>query len=254
MTRVSRAGVQRDMPMLGGGGGVVYLTRSLQVSTESIVMLLPFTDATGTTAQDAGTLDNDAGYLGGVALGASGIGDGSKSILLDGSTGRVNALPGGTGLATDLNWQEFTFSLYAALSNADVGSDGSADYLLQVLVNAQNQIIVRKAATPNNTISWIVVAGNVTKSISVTITPDAAFHHYALTFSLANDQMIAYIDGAQVGTMQTGLGTWVGTPTVITIGSQNVAGATPWNGRLAYARLDDVALTDPEVLSLGTPF
>lgn len=45
------------------------------------------------------------------------------------------------------------------------------------------------------------------------------WHHYKITWSVANDQVKAYVDGIQFGTTQTTLGTWAGALATATIGA-----------------------------------
>jgi hypothetical protein len=75
-----------------------------------------------------------------------------------------------------------------------------------------------------------------------------------ITWSKAADQVIAYLGGAQTGTTQTGLGTFVGplTNTVVVLGATSVTPTLVWSGFLAHAAVWATPLSAGQMATLAT--
>jgi hypothetical protein len=80
------------------------------------------------------------------------------------------------------------------------------------------------------------------------------WYSYALTWSLAADQVINYLNGAQVGATFTGLGTWAGslsaTRTVLANGNANGVDG-PFYGSMAHTAVWTTPLAPSEIAALA---
>lgn len=122
-------------------------------------------------------------------------------------------------------------------------------------VNGSNFISGVKSATPN-TVVLQYVAGGTTRSVSIGSVASNTWYLMAMTWDKAADEMKVYLNNAQSGSTQTGLGTWAGTfaSTTTCIGASSNAGAQPWEQYLAHMVLCNVALplaTIQSIASLG---
>lgn len=236
--------------VLARGNG--YLSKVVSIAAANLISYLPLSESAGTVDTDYSGRGNHAAYTASnITYGVSGIGDGRTAVQFTGAAS-INLMAGSNSLPTNFNGQAFSFGIWLLCDTA-VWTDGTEDEVLKITVDASNSITIRKP-TAGSAFNFIYVAGGTTKTISPAYTPDGAWHYYTLTISLSNDQMIAYRDGVQTGSTATGLGTWAGTPTVMVVGAQNVAGSTPWNGKLQHPHMLTRALTGQEVLSLSSPF
>lgn len=98
------------------------------------------------------------------------------------------------------------------------------------------------------------VAGGVFKTINITsVSNDNRWRCIAMTWTKENDQFKAYVDGVQVGTTQTAIGTFAGTVTTPYIG-RNSSGDY-WFGSVDNFRMYKRALSQTEIMQLYTyPF
>jgi hypothetical protein len=209
-------------------------------------------ESSGATARDCANGFN--GSYTGVDLGHAGIGDGRSAPWYDGS-GDYTSL-WSAGLAAALNPAEGSLMCWGRVNSAAVWTDGTARYLIHFWADANNQIYIARAST-NNVLLWQYDAGGVPQAI-----PSTAFGGLAdwlcaaLTWSKSagvNGEVKAYMQGAQVGATQTGLGNWVGTiATAQTlIGARTNGPANVWHGWLAHAALWDRALSPAEMAALA---
>lgn len=153
--------------------------------------------------------------------------------------------------------------------------DGSDD---RVLINAANSLINKSKGTviasfrmeakaANNTVynfrtnaanNYIIMrlsgtvvarfkANNITKQVDLTgITEgDGKLHRVSSTWDVGQDEFKAYVDGAQVGSTETGLGVWSGAITEATIG--DVSNANRFLGQIESVFHYNRALTAQEI-------
>jgi hypothetical protein len=186
-----------------------------------------------------------------VTLGAAGVGDGRTSASFDGSTSVANIF--GASLATAFNGAEGTAAIWLRVSSAGVWTDATVRRCVIGQVDANNRIDILRSAA-NNTIQFFYRAGAVSSSVNAGSQSSTGWIHAALTWNKAADQVKAYLNGAQAGATQTGLGVWAGTfaATTTCIGASSTAPATVWSGTLAHTALWDRALTLAEIASLAT--
>jgi len=78
-----------------------------------------------------------------------------------------------------------------------------------------------------NTIYFQYIAGGVTKNITDIIIVDTnTWHHIASTIDVPADEYKVYIDGAQIGLTQNGLGVWAGVNGTLYIPNDQTLGRT----------------------------
>jgi len=223
-----------------------YNLRVLKLFTGNILAYWPLWEASGSVIADISGNGHNGTYAD-VTLGQPGIGDGHTSPLFDGaaSYGDVTS----AGLSTLFNGAEGTLAIWAKVSAAPVWGDGALRRAIHHIVDASNLASIWKAAAANSlTLSYI--AGGTTKEITITTT-STAWNHYALTWSASGDQVKAYLNGAQTGSMLTGLGAWTRADVVSLIGANSVVPANVWSGWLAHALLLDRPATPAEIANLA---
>lgn len=186
----------------------------------------------------------------GVTLGQPGIGDGRTCPFYDGATDYTNIYS--AALAAAFNGAEGTALIWAKVADAGVWTDGVARRLVNLEVNGSNYMILHKPS--NNTLQAIYRAGAVSKSVSVgSLGARLGFISLGMTVSAAADEARVFIDGAQTGSTQTGLGAWAGTlfSWATVIGAANATPTLGWHGWLGHAALWSKALTPAQVAALS---
>lgn len=251
----------REIPagtVLGGGGGggapqgvsgSTYSEKVNGIAPANLIGWWKMAEPSGSVSTDSSSQANNGAYTA-VTLGQTGIGDGLTAASFDGSTSFNNIYS--AALNTDFNGQLFTVAGWAKVSAAGVWTDATARTLLRLRVDANNDLNIARTTT-DDTLRAIYVAGGTSKNVSTTLSPTAWFH-WAVTVSLAGDVLKFYINGAQVGSTQTGLGTWAGalTSTVCVIGAVSTVPGSVWSGLSAHVLLYNTVLSDAQVLALAT--
>lgn len=183
----------------------------------------------------------------GVTLGASSGTGGhlSNAYSFDGTNDNVNIYS--SDVNSVFNPDEITVVAWAKVSGAGVWSDGTTKLIALLRADINNTYAIYKSGT--NTVNFQIISGGVNKDIAVGSISNTGWMQLILTVSKANNEAKAYINGVQVGSTQTGLGTWVGnlTSTTSLIGALSSAGSNPWSGLINDVRLYDRALTAEEI-------
>lgn len=237
------------MPWAGAGNNLAYTNKVIALAP---IAYWPLADASGTTATDESGNGRNGAYSN-VTLGATGIGDGrTAATFLAASTSRVNVYS--TSFRDAFNNAEGTIAIWLAVTSAAVWSDGASRRIFSLRVDGSNEVNIQKLTTSNQII-FGYVAGATSKTVTATVGPTTAYVHLALTWSKAANQMKAYVNGAQSGSTQTGLGTWAGTLNINTTGigarSTNIADQN-MSGDMAHAAVWTTPLSATQILSLAT--
>ena len=240
------------LPLTIGTGRVLlgspptYAQRISALFGSSMIGYWRQAEPSGTVAIDSSGNNRNGTYTG-VTLGAAGIGDGSTAASFDGTTSFNNVYS--APLAGAFNGAAGTVAGWCKASGAGIWTDGLVHRVAHFRVDANNNASIYKTTT-NNTLTYDYIAGGTTKTVSSTAGGgNTSWFFLALTWSVAANAMMAYYNGAQVGTTQTGLGTWAGSllSTATVLGSQNTGPAQVWSGSLAHAILLNRAATAAEV-------
>lgn len=156
------------------------------------------------------------------------------------------------GLAGAFSAAAGSISIWAKVYDAGVWTDGAYRNLITFYVDGSNSISIQRSST-NGRVSWFYIAGGTQEQRNKESLSTTAWVHLALTWSVADDKVIAYYNGAQEGATMTTLGTWAGalSNNNTAIGCFRVTTALQvWNGWLAHAALWTRALTAAEVANL----
>jgi hypothetical protein len=185
-----------------------------------------------------------------VVLGSSANGHLSNAYTFDGTNDNVNIYS--SDLNSVFNPNEGTLIAWAKVAGAGVWTDGVGREIARILVDNNNFIILRRSTT-SNTLEAFYSAGGSSKTVSSSaLGATTNWFQVILTWSKSNDQVKVYLNGSQVGSTQTGLGTWVGNiiSTQTTIGAQTSSGANPWSGQINDVKLFNRALSPSEISTL----
>lgn len=231
-------------------GGLSYAQKVLTIAPANLIGYWRLNETSGTNADDSSSQNNDGTYTGVDLANAAGP-DGVKVPYFDGTNDYCNIYS--AAFNSDFNGQSGTMAIWCKVNAAAVWTDAAFRKSFFVGVDVStNYVNIDKRAT-NNEMIFEYKAGGVLKSVSLTISSTAWFH-LAVTWNLSGDQMIAYLNGTQTGSTQTGLGTWAGSLDALfcNIGARATTPVQVWHGWLAHAALWNTPLTPAQILSLAT--
>ena len=235
---------QRPIPVYPINRNIWYLERMKNLFGSALIGYWPMNEASGAVALDYSGRGFHGAYTG-VTLGQPGIGDGLTCPLFNGANGKNNVYS--TGFDAGFNKQAGSFLIWAKLKSSFL-SDGFTHTIISVGEPTQANIaIIRKLSTGDDYgISYI--AAGVPRTVNAD-QPSLDWVHWALTWDLVADQMKAYMNGAQQGVTQTGLGTWIVALNSgwCVIGDINTSGAQPWADNSQHAAILNRAATPAEV-------
>lgn len=227
-----------------------YTEKVLEVEAANLIAYWPMDEAAGAVADNAeGTAARDGAYTG-VTLGQSvspftcPLFDGSSDALDIYSASLNTAWPGSAG----------TLFLWIKVSGAGVWTDSKARHLYRIRVDGSNFVGIQKRTTDNGML-YEFDGGGTYDQIIVGSVSTTAWMLTSLTWDVnagASGELKAYHNGAQVGSTQTGLGTWAGNidSRYCAIGSGGSTPASVWDGWLAHGAIWSKALSAEQLLSL----
>lgn len=229
------------------GGGIPYFQRVINYAP---IRYWPLWDLSGLSATELIVGDNGT-YSAGVTLGANGIGDGKTGIATDADN--VNLYS--AALNASFNPALFSIMIWTQITNPGVWIDATNRWMFQLRADVNNRLYFYKTTT-NNQVRFDYIAGGTNKNVVYSTSGPLTYLSLLATVSKVADEMKFFVNGAQVGVTQTGLGNWVGalTSTVCTLAASNTSSASPNIGNLAHAVLWNKIVTPAEVASLGNPF
>jgi lysophospholipase L1-like esterase len=239
---------------LSAARGGLAPTYTQKVQAYSPLQYMPFADASGSAATDESGNGRNGVYGAAKTLGQAGIGDGRAAVSYPGAGGTNFINLYSASFAGAFNGQEGSFSFWAQLPAA-AWTDGVSHFLLSILVDANNRILIDKTTT-NNQLRWRYIAGGTTKSLTLTTSGPTAFFNMSMAWSKTADKMIAYFNGVQVLTTQTGNGAWAGAlnSAGCTYAASDNAGSNPGKGQFAHAAILGSALAPGHMGALAIPY
>jgi hypothetical protein len=216
------------------------------IAPANLIAYWPLSDLVGSTTAADESGNGRTGACTAVTFGQQGIGDGRRAASFDGSTSLCNVYS--ASLAGVFPTAEGTLEGWFLCND---WADGVNRRTVIFQASSQNRIIFNKGSGAN-TANLTYIAGNVNKNIAITMSP-TGFFHLALTWSVAADQVIGYLNGVQQGATLTGLGTWVGAlaATTCVIGAGDTAPANVWSGRAAHVALWNTPLSAAQIAALA---
>lgn len=235
--------------LAGGANPLAYTNKVIALNP---IAYWPLAEASGTVMTDESGNGRNGAYRasGEPLLGQTGIGDGRTAALFDGTNDYANAFSASTQAA--FNGPEGTIALWFKAGGAGVWTDATDRRLAQFRVDANNRAYLQRSTT-NNVITANYIAGGTAKAVNFTTAAPTTWQHFAMTWSKTADQMIAYVNGVQVGAIQTGLGTWAGSlaTTLTVLGASDTSGSNPWSGSEAHTAVWALALSAAQVAILA---
>lgn len=241
------------MPWAGGANPLAYTNKVIAVAPASLIAYWPMAEASGSTAvNEEGTAARNGTYPAPTAtptLGQAGIGDGRTAPTFDGGDYVTIQT---ASLAAAFNGAEGTLAGWFKVSAAGDWTDGAERNVVRFAVDGNNSVHLRKHTT-NNNLLWLYAAGGTGKLVTLATAAPLTWQHMAITWSAAADQMKAYINGAQTGATQTGLGIFAGSlSTSLTFIGANTSIANFWKGGLAHVAAWTTPLSAAQILSIAT--
>lgn len=237
-------------PYFIGGGMHPYDAKVLALNP---TFYFPLTEGSGTVIRELVNGWNGAYSATGVTYGVAGPGDGRTAVTFDGSAGFGNLYTAGLS-AGFMHAGVGTICLFFAAANWTATNGRVFSFTKTAGANA---VYVTQNNT-NDRLEYTYYAGSTAKVTSeASGQTSTVFRHVAITWDItagANGELKAYINGAQVGTTQTALGTWSATDLASSLVNLGADASTP-TALLAgsYARLAGypVALTAAQLATLA---
>lgn len=187
----------------------------------------------------------------GVTLGTSANGHLSTAYSFDGSDDSVNVYS--SDLNSVFNPDEGAIVAWAKVADSGVWTDGTQRGIIFLGSDQTDNFIDIFRPTSNNDIIVNYRAGGTNEQVSSSILGgNTNWFQVVVTWSKSSDQVKVYFNGSQVGSTQTGLGTWSGnfSTSLATIGSLTSSGSSPWSGLINDVRLYDRALAADEIRAM----
>lgn len=158
-------------------------------------------------------------------------------------------------LASAFNGAAGTVMIWAKVYNAGVWTDGATRRILCLLADINNYVILDRTTT-NNQLRFLYTAGGITETVTTTSIGGATgWFSIVITWDKAagvDGEVLAYINGAQVGTTQTSLGIWAGSisSSFTLIGARTQTPTNPFHGYLGPCAIWTSALTSTQIADL----
>jgi hypothetical protein len=213
----------------------------------------PLSEQSGTAVKNEICAEGN-GVLGAGAaaptIAVAGIGDGRSCFSFDGGD-YVDIYS--AWLAAHFSGAKGSLGIWARITDAAVWNDGVARYFASIRSDGSNLIRITKPAVLNTVRCVYIAAGTILTVDDVSLGGATDWFLIGITWDKSADEFKAYINGAQVGVTQTGLGTWTGAldTTTCNLGAQTTTPTSPHKGLLQHPMvLANRVLTAAEWLSI----
>ena len=170
------------------------------------------------------------------------------SIELNGSTQYMTM----NDTASLIDVANGTFSVWGNLSSVTINT-----VPFKFSVDSNNQVSVMYK---NSDQQWWFTykAGGTNKQTKVNTTAegDGNWYHLAMTWDTTADEVKCYVNGVEVGSTLTSLGTWSGTIGKVYAGANTLAANSYWKGNIDEISVFNQTLTDAGISALyngGSP-
>lgn len=206
----------------------------------------PFSEASGTTIQDASGNGRTGTYTSATVANATSPG-GKPCPAFNGTSTIANVYS--AGLAGAFSALEGSLAIWVKATAQSNWTDATARTIATFQVDTNNQVVILKNAA--NSLRIRYTAGATISGTQLFLIAPASWAHIAITWSKSGDSVKLYYNGV-LQTSFTGLGTWAGS--LASAGARFGANATPaqyWIGWMADAILLNRAMTAAEVARLA---
>ena len=168
------------------------------------------------------------------------------SIDLDGTNDYMTA----DGIFNDISVSAGTISMWTKLDSTSING-----VLIKADVDTNNQLGMAYLNSTTKMRFQYKAGGTNTKiDHSVSIENDGNWHHVVVTWDTSADQVKGYIDGSQVGSTVTGLGTWSGTINAFRVGANSIADNSYVNGHIDQVAIFTSVVSASTLYNSGTPY
>lgn len=231
---------------------VEYYKRLMRIApASSLVAYWPLWDQVGRPyAQELAARAQRPGTPANVTFGVTGVGDGRTAARFNGTSSKINAYSG--SLHDLMNFGEVTIIALGKVSGSGVWTDGELRKVVFFGADSSDNYIFIGKGSSDNSLVWRYEAGATIKQIAVETFTDTDWMSLAITVGVAADELIAYKDGAQIGSTQTGLGTFAGSlaSTVALVGALNTTPVQVWDGDIAHVAIWRKVLTPAQIAAI----
>lgn len=243
----------------GAGGGVSVPFDQFVIATfgSNLLSYLKLDETSGTVAADASGNSRTGAYTG-VTLNNTALPPnltGNAPLFDNADTEYVNWYT--ASLAAAFSGAAGTLAGFAKVYDANVWTDATPRYFVFIRADANNIIYVGRTAT-NNQVRFQYTATTNKFVTDVSLNGSLSWFMWAITWDKnagTSGEVKAFLNGAQVGTTQTSLGTWAGAPasTFTLIGNSTQANANNgMKGWLGHVFLLNRAATPTELAQVNT--
>lgn len=222
----------------------VYWERLLAIAPDNLIAYWRLAESSGSTASDSSGQGNH-GTVSGATWGADGIGDDNTAADFDGVNDYIDA--SSTGLLSTFDPDAGSLLLWFRAADMAVWDGTTRRVLLAIHADDNNRFWVHYDYQYDRFRAFRI-AGGVYSDCMIEV-EDTDWHCFVTTWDTGADEARFYLDGVEQGDAVTGLGTWSGTPSLITAGG--LAQYYAWWGALAHIAVWDRVLTSDEVAELG---
>ena len=181
----------------------LYTDKVLAIQLGNLIGYWQLSESGGLTAIDVSGQANHGVYSN-VTLGQPGIGDGGTSALFVPASSSYTGV-WSAGFDSDFNDAAGTLMCWIKVSGAGVWTDGTARAAINLGVNETNRITILKS-TVNGRLQLSYVAGGTYTERFIDSLTSTNWIRLAITWSVAADEVKAYMSGIQQGATLNGLG------------------------------------------------
>jgi len=213
-------------------GPIAYWPQSETAGVTAHCLVNPLQDGTYTGVTLA---DDNTGPFGTPAPFYDGVND-----YLDVLTAALQAAWSGT---------EGTVLAWARVNAIGTWTDGITRRIANMEVSGANRVYLLKNAL-NDTLSYRHVGGGVSNLADQNPINSTAWMLIGLTWSVVDNQVIRYYNGAQEGAIMGPIGAWVGVPTRMLFGAATIAPNDLWLGWQGPCAIWNRALPPATIASL----
>lgn len=221
-----------------------------KIVATSPFIYFPLNETTGTAAVNQGTLGTSANgtYTGVDLANVNGPKLPYKAPYFDGANDWINVES--SALNGAYNGQLGTLAIWIKAYDASFWTDSLNHWIVRFDKDSGANYVQLLKYTDNK-IYWEYNSNSVTKTIGSDAYKNTNWQMMACTWSLAADEVKAYMNSVQVGSTATGLGTWSGGSLENAhIGCLHHTPTFPMKGYLAHCAMWARVLSQPELLSL----
>lgn len=220
-----------------------YTQKLISTFGASLVAYWPLNDMSGTVATDLSGNARHGAYVGTPTLASVPAPRNGRTFIFDGSNDKVNIYS--AALAAAFNGAEGSAMCWVKIGSTE-WADATQRNVFYISADATNRIDLYKT-TGANQLSASYRSGGVTRASTITNVSPTDWWSYQITWSKSNDRVFIYLNGTQINTSLTGLGTFIGSlgSTITNIGS--ITTAQLHKGSIAHFVLLNREATPAEV-------